>query len=191
MMHPDTELTAIGPDVGLGVVATAPIPAGTLVWVRDRLDRSVPAAQITALPQALRDALRTHAWWQGTRCYLTWDHGRYTNHSCSPNCAGFGGEFDVAIRDIAAGEQITNDYAHIAVDVRFQCRCGSVACRGWIGPGDPGPSPLMRAAYERALDRLVDVDQPLGFLLQGRGVGFGNLRRRLGGPASVGPSVEA
>ena len=40
MIHPNTELRFINKEVGYGVVATKPIPAGTITWVLDKLDRT-------------------------------------------------------------------------------------------------------------------------------------------------------
>ena len=36
MIHPDTELRTVGPH-GLGVVATRPVPRGTITWARGSL----------------------------------------------------------------------------------------------------------------------------------------------------------
>lgn len=35
MMHPDTRLVFVSEAQGLGVVATAFLPMGTILWVRD------------------------------------------------------------------------------------------------------------------------------------------------------------
>lgn len=64
---------------------------------------------------------------------------RYLNHSCEPNGAVTRVErtrrrpllsLD-AIRDIAAGEEVTIDYGFSAEDA-FPCACGSARCRGWV-----------------------------------------------------------
>lgn len=66
-----------------------------------------------------------------------WDEEvlNYVNHSCDPNA-----KLDlkkpalVALRDIAVGEEITNDYnATEDSSYRFVCRCGSPKCRGVMG----------------------------------------------------------
>ncbi|MBL8189061.1 MAG: SET domain-containing protein-lysine N-methyltransferase [Acidobacteria bacterium] len=62
-----------------------------------------------------------------------------SNHSCDPN-----GRFDesgmlVAVRAIAAEEEITFDYlAHPlpASPWNFECLCGASNCRGWIKAAD-------------------------------------------------------
>ncbi len=181
MMHPATTLNYIGADVGFGVVATETIPAGTLVWVRDRLDQVLSPEDLDTLSPHQRDLLRVHTWSENGRWYLTWDHGRYTNHSCSPNCAGLDGEFDIAIRDIQPGEQITDDYAWLGMDVTFDCRCGSPSCRFQVAPGSkPDPRSETEAGYRMAMDRVAEVPQPLAPLIfEGHGVGFSELRSRL------------
>jgi hypothetical protein len=58
----------------------------------------------------------------------------WVNHSCEPN-AGMGGNvLLVSMRDIAAGEEITLDYALFLTDPGFamECHCGAVACRGIV-----------------------------------------------------------
>lgn len=59
--------------------------------------------------------------------------GAYLNHSCDPNC-----EVDeinnrvwlLAIRDIAAGEELVWDYNLYDDDDPAPCYCGSPKCRG-------------------------------------------------------------
>lgn len=54
----------------------------------------------------------------------------FVNHSCNPNC-GIRGEITfVAIRDIAANEELTIDYALLDnEDYSFKCTCGGNDCR--------------------------------------------------------------
>lgn len=62
------------------------------------------------------------------------------NHSCDPNCHiekwHVDGEFCIglfALKDIAAGEELTYDYNFQTFgDVRQECLCGADRCRGWI-----------------------------------------------------------
>ncbi len=57
----------------------------------------------------------------------------FSNHSCDPNLAVQGQIVFVALRDIAAGEELTHDWATTDDDdYTLECRCGSVACRGVI-----------------------------------------------------------
>ena len=41
MLHPNPELRYLGPEIGSGVIATAPIPKGTITWVQDELDQVI------------------------------------------------------------------------------------------------------------------------------------------------------
>ena len=57
----------------------------------------------------------------------------FTNHSCDPNIAIQGQIALVAMRDIAAGEELTHDWATTDDDdYTMTCRCGSARCRGTI-----------------------------------------------------------
>jgi uncharacterized protein len=54
----------------------------------------------------------------------------YTNHSCDPNLAIQGQIVLVAMRDIAAGEELTIDWATTDDgDYEMECHCGSPRCR--------------------------------------------------------------
>lgn len=58
--------------------------------------------------------------------------GRSINHSCDPNTIPLNGS-DVAIRNIAAGEEITSDYRPVMpVGERMECACGASNCVGYI-----------------------------------------------------------
>lgn len=62
----------------------------------------------------------------------------YINHSCDPN-AGLSGQIVlVAMREIAAGEEIRFDYAMSDVTDydEFQCSCGAPNCRGIVRGSD-------------------------------------------------------
>ena len=89
------------------------------------------------------------------------NEARFINHGCDPNCESVIEErrvFIEALRDIAAGEELTYDYqiqreAHDPpnIDVIFACRCGAASCRGsmlW-----PPPLPKRARAPQRARRR--------------------------------------
>ena len=60
---------------------------------------------------------------------------RFINHSCAPNtfirCTPTRAEF-YALRDIAAGDELTVDYGESHHDGKLPCRCGAARCRGFI-----------------------------------------------------------
>src|SRR5690606_31331739 len=50
---------------------------------------------------------------------LCWDYGRYVNHSFKSNCLSTAYDFEIAIRDIQPGEELTDDYAYLNVSEPF------------------------------------------------------------------------
>lgn len=67
---------------------------------------------------------------------VDWNTARWLNHSCAPNCKAQleeGRIWIVALRDLAAGEELTFNYGYDLTDYRdFPCRCGTPACVGFI-----------------------------------------------------------
>ena len=54
----------------------------------------------------------------------------FLNHSCAPNVGVQGNIVFVAMRDVAAGEELTIDYAMIDDDeTQMDCACGTPSCR--------------------------------------------------------------
>lgn len=69
----------------------------------------------------------------------------FLNHSCDPNAGYDGADAIVALRPIAAGEEIRMDYGtfSFSFDHEFTCGCGAASCRGKVTARDwPG---LLRA----------------------------------------------
>jgi uncharacterized protein len=61
------------------------------------------------------------------------DPMRYTNHSCAPNArlSIVNGRVEFyALRDIAAGEELTVNYGETHHEGRLACRCGAPGCAG-------------------------------------------------------------
>ena len=168
MMHPKTRLAVISDAVGFGVVATEPIPRGTIVWVRDRLDLRIPRSEARALGEPYRDALRHYTFWEPDGdLVLCWDHARYVNHSCEATCLGGGYEFQLAVRDIAAGEEVTDDYGSFGYANAFACACGTPNCRSYVSCADATfMAPVWDELLMRAMVELPDVPQPLWGLVR-------------------------
>jgi uncharacterized protein len=60
------------------------------------------------------------------------DPSNYGNHSCDPNIASAGDE-KIALRDIAAGEELTVDYALLSPKTwSMKCNCGAKNCTGIV-----------------------------------------------------------
>jgi hypothetical protein len=106
--------TRIGPSPihGLGLFAAEPIRAGQTVWEWDEgVDLRLPMSARDAATGPMRELLTTHAWVGEGTLWLPADGARHVNHSSTPNCAaGPGAAPSLALRDIAAGEELTEDY---------------------------------------------------------------------------------
>ena len=168
MMIPGLELRFISDTVGRGVCTTRPIARGTIVWVLDPLDLRIREAEYRALPALLRAEVETYAYVEdGGDRILCWDLGRYMNHSCAPTGANVGGLFEIATRDIAAGDELTCDYAMLNITLPSRCACGSPSCRGTAAVNDLDAH---RRGVEREAAAAVAlagrVEQPLAALLE-------------------------
>jgi SET domain-containing protein len=163
MLHPDTVIRHVSEAVGVGVFATRRIPRGTVTWVRDPLDIILPTAQVRELHPLQQAIMHRYSWREGEKWILCWDHGRYVNHSCDANCVGLGVQFEIALRDIEAGEQLTDDYRSLgAFEDPFECMCGSARCTGSVLPSDlPRVRPLWESRFAAALPEFHQVAQPL------------------------------
>jgi hypothetical protein len=137
VIHPDTELRFVHPEIGLGVVATRLIPKGTITWVQDELDQVFSPSSVERLGHAYDAMLRKYTFVNGRGEYiLCWDLARYVNHSCNPSCLSAGYNFEVAVRDIHPGEELTDDYATLNLEGSFACQCGTRQCRGTVREED-------------------------------------------------------
>jgi uncharacterized protein len=173
VIHPATRVVRVSSEVGDGVMATAFIPRGTIVWTQDSLDRVFEPDVVELLGKQYRSLLDhyAHIDEQG-RYVLCWDAGKLINHSCDPTLRGVGTWFQVARRDIAPGDEITCDYAECNVTEALSCLCKAPSCRGEVHGRD-----LLRFFPEwdkeaqELLPLLKTVEQPLWpFLLDQREV---------------------
>jgi hypothetical protein len=163
LIHPSTTLQFIDARIGHGAVATELIPKGTIVWVHDELDQVFTPAQVDRLSRDYWDIIETYTYLNrdGNRV-LCWDLARYVNHSCEPNCLSPGLDFEIAVRDIAPGEPLTDDYAALNLTAAWDCQCGSPRCRGHIHAGDfPALARDWDARLAEVLPHVGRVPQPL------------------------------
>ncbi|MEZ4781082.1 MAG: SET domain-containing protein [Flavobacteriaceae bacterium] len=121
MIHPKTELKFISEDVGYGVVATDFIPAGTITWVLDKFDREFTPKDLEKLEPIYQNILDTYTYRNNKGNFvLCWDIGRFVNHSFNSNCLTTAYDFEIAIRDIQPGEQLTDDYGYLNISEPFK-----------------------------------------------------------------------
>lgn len=166
MIHPHTELKYINDIVGYGVVATQFIPKGTITWVLDRLDRSFTLDELNAFDQVYKDILETYSYRNSKGDYvLCWDHGRFVNHSFNSNCLTTAYEFELAVRDIHPGEQLTDDYGYLNISEPFRAASEGTR-RKVVYPNDLEKYYNVWDKKLKAVFPLVPkVDQPLRVLM--------------------------
>lgn len=169
MIHPHTRLAEISKQVGVGVLATKPLPAGTLIWVKDPLDVCLHHSVVEELPIGVSEQFRRNAYLNSKNEWvLCWDIARFVNHDCDCNVVVSPVGFEIACRDIEEGEQITNDYGlfNLASEEEFSCACGSPHCRNWVDSKDLKVYVCAQdKKLSRAIQSAIGIEQPLWSLL--------------------------
>ena len=121
MIHPDTEVRFISTEKGYGVVATKLIPKGTITWVQDDLDQVFTREKAANLNPYSKKYLDTYSFTnKNGEMVLCWDNGKFVNHSFKPSCFSTPYDFEIAIRDIHPGEELTDDYGYLNVEKPFE-----------------------------------------------------------------------
>ena len=121
MIYPKTELQFISDEIGHGVVALEFIPAGTITWALDKLDREFTPTEFDKMDSVYQDILEFYSFRNNLgNLVLCWDNGRYVNHSFDSNCFTTAYDFEIAIRDIHPGEQLTDDYGYLNISAPFK-----------------------------------------------------------------------
>jgi uncharacterized protein len=167
VIHPSTELRYVNDVIGYGVFATDRIPQGTITWAGDDLDRAFSPEQFAAMAPPYQAIIERYGYTDNCGYHnLCWDIARYMNHSCEPTCVSLDYNLELAVRDIQPGEELTDDYGALNIDVAFECACGSARCRKRIVPEDLlAYADEWDAAAWPALQRITSVVQPLWWLV--------------------------
>ncbi len=149
---------------GCGLVASKKIPCGTIVHITSN-ERVYTVKQYNNFSRRYKAVLRKYAYEDENEnlVYLT-NSAKFWNHCCAPNTAPFM-DFDIAIRDILPGEEVTYDYAflHPAWSKPMRCTCGVRNCRGEIRRESSTSKVIKRqqSLAEQASKRIAHVPQPL------------------------------
>jgi SET domain-containing protein len=113
-----------------GCYTTTPIKKGTRV-----VEYTGPRITKDEADEKYQDSPTTYLFGIGDGSYVIDGHGTamFINHSCDPNCETdeiHGRVWIRAIRDIAAGEELTYDYClYDGEDDEAICNCGAAICR--------------------------------------------------------------
>lgn len=166
MIIPNTELKFISNEVGYGVVAKQFIPAGTITWALDKLDREFSPVEFKKMEPIYQEILDTYTYRNKNGNFvLFWDIGRYVNHSFNSNCLSTAYDFEIAIRDIQVGEQLTDDYGYLNISTPFR-GIDEGTKRKIVYPND-----LLKyyniwdKKVKKVFHKITEVDQPLRQLL--------------------------
>lgn len=137
MIHPNTQVKIINENVGYGVFATAFIPEGTIVYVKDSLELVVTPTDYLIHSAEMKDVIEKYSYMdQDGNRIISWDFAKYVNHCCNCNTISTGYGFEMAIRDIQIGEQITDEYGIFNLNEEMELECGESCCRKTIKPED-------------------------------------------------------
>lgn len=163
MIHPKTELRLVNETVGYGVFATDLIPEGTIVYVKDSLELVVTPTDFVMHSDEMKEVIDKYSYIDesGNRI-VSWDFAKYVNHCCNCNTISTGYGFEMAVRDIQKGEQITDEYGIFNIDKEMELVCGESSCRHKITPDD---FDLYYQDWDekiqKSIGKLFEVDQPL------------------------------
>lgn len=113
---------------GKGVFTNRAFEVGEVVvpWTAEKVLDESELGGLTAEEQQYVSRL------ESGRYIVFGEPARYVNHSCQPNTQ-VEGMANIAIRAIAAGEEVTTDYALEGAVNQFQCSCSAANCRGKLG----------------------------------------------------------
>jgi len=166
MMHPDTEIRFISEEIGYGVVAKKIIPKGTITWVQDELDQIYTPKQVGKMEKLSQQMIDKYTFRNNKGNFvLCWDLAKYVNHSFKSNCLSTAYDFEIAVRDILPGEELTDDYGYLNITEAFEAK-DEGAVRTTVYPDD-----LLHfhkewdADLEEAFAHFDKVEQPLEALI--------------------------
>jgi SET domain-containing protein len=101
---------AKSPIHGIGLFAAERIEQGAAWWMLDpSFDQVLTPQQVGRLPSRAREHMLEYAYVASGAWVLCSDHGRFVNHSFTPNSFTVG-SFSCALRTIERFEEITEDY---------------------------------------------------------------------------------
>src|SRR5680860_331455 len=166
MMHPDTEIRFISEEIGYGVVAKKNLPKGTVTWVQDELDQIYTPNQVGKMEKLSQQMIDKYTFRNNKGNFvLCWDLAKYVNHSFKSNCLSTAYDFEIAVRDILPGEELSDDYGYLNITEAFEAK-DEGAIRTTVYPDD-----LLHfykgwdADLEDAFAHFDKVEQPLKDLI--------------------------
>jgi SET domain-containing protein len=167
MIHPHTEIRFISAQIGYGVFATHCIPKGSITYIKDPLEIDLSPGQYADLPPDVQEQAEKYSFIdeRGHRI-MSWDFAKFVNHCCQCNTMSTGYGFEIAIRDIYPGEEITDEYGLFNLEHEFPITCSKSGCRMRLTPNDIAIyAEKWDVELKQALKEIKKVEQPLGHLM--------------------------
>lgn len=167
MIHPHTEMKRVNQEKGLGVFATSFIPKGTVTYAKDPLEIEIKSDDPRLLDPCIKEQIETYSYIDenGVRI-ISWDIAKYVNHCCHCNTMSTGYGFEIAIKDIHPGDEITDEYGMFNFNNSLSLSCDKNHCRQEVHGSD------LEKYYKEwdqkvmeAIRLLRKVEQPLANLL--------------------------
>lgn len=162
-MHPNTATKFINDEMGYGIFATEKISKGTITYVSDGFETKIFPHFFNQLNPTMQEEIvrYAHVDNRGVQV-IKWDRAKFVNHSCFPNTISTGYGFEIAIRPIHPGEEITCDYGLSNLSKEMKCLCGAKFCRETINQNDIEKYHLIwDRKVKSALNHFFYVEQPL------------------------------
>lgn len=163
MIHPHTTIKYINDTVGYGVFATQDIPEGTIVYVKDSMELEISPMEYLTHQKEIQEVIEKYSYMdqRGYRI-VSWDFAKYVNHCCNFNTISTGYGFEIAVRDIKAGDQITDEYGIFNLTYDIELTCAEPSCRKTVKPKDFDTYYTQwDEIIKKSLKKLKLVDQPL------------------------------
>lgn len=162
MIHPYTRLQFISDEVGYGVVATKFIPKGTITWAQDQFDKVFSPGEVARMSALYKNIIDVYAFRNGKgESVLCWDIAKYVNHSFKSNCLTTPYDFEIAVRDIYPGDQLTDDYGYLNISEPFRAAEEGTK-RKTVYPDDLVKyHPVWDRMIAQVFPLILKLDQPL------------------------------
>lgn len=163
MIHPCTELRLVSKEVGYGVFATAFIPKGTIVYIKDALEVVVKPDDPLRNDPRYSEIIEKYSYMEPNgNMVLSWDIAKFVNHCCNCNIISTGYGFEIAIRDIQADEEITDEYGLFNSGWEMDLVCKQPGCRKKLTSADLEDNfPIWDEKIQSAFRKFNEVSQPL------------------------------
>lgn len=161
MIIPWVKIKWISNEKGYGLVASRTISKGTITFVQDGLDIVIPENKFKKVDPRLLKYVEKYSYedYLGNHI-ISWDLAKYMNHDNEANTLTTGYGFEIAVRDVNKGEELTDDYRIFSThhDTRF------INEKLKLNELKPWPDSLIYEWDQKIRQSLLcvtDVDQPL------------------------------